>query len=75
MTKEFHKAITKYGALEVITDPSTQIDSDAIFINGILLSKRKYRADGTLDSISSRFALNGTLQKDADYGETYDHSR
>ena len=71
VNKEIDKITTRFKALEVITDPSTQIDSDALFINGILLSKVKYHADGSIDRISSRFALNGTLQKDDEFGEIY----
>jgi hypothetical protein len=70
VVKEVDKLITKYKALQVVTHPS-QIAPDALYINGILLSKVKYLADGTIDRISTRFALNGTLQKEGDYGETF----
>ena len=71
VTKEIDKLTERFKALEVVTDPSTQIEPNALFINGILLSKVKYHADGSVDRISSRFALNGTLQKEDDYGATY----
>ena len=70
VAKEVSKLTDRYQALQLVTD-SSQIEPDALFINGILLSKVKYLADGTIDRISTRFALNGTLQKEGDYGETY----
>ena len=70
VAKEVSKLTDRYQALQLVTD-SSQIEPDALFINGILLSKVKYLADGAIDRISTRFALNGTLQKEDDYGETY----
>ena len=58
--KEIAKLTDKYQALQIVTNPS-QIEPGALFINGILLSKVKYLADGQIDRISTRFALNGTL--------------
>ena len=37
----------------------------------MLLSKVKYLADGSVDRITTRFAINTTQQKNGDYGETY----
>jgi hypothetical protein len=60
----------RFQALEIVANTS-QIHKDALFISAILLSKVKYLADGAVDRITTRFALNGTQQKDGDYGETY----
>ena len=69
LDKEISKMVDRFGALEIVTAKS-QISDDAIYVSALLLSKVKYLADGAVDRITTRFALNGTMQKDGDFGET-----
>ena len=69
--KEMHKMFTKMQVMELVVDFNKQVNSDAIFIPSMLLSKKKYHSDGTMDCVSSRLALNGAMQKEGTYGDTY----
>jgi len=70
LVKEIAKMVERFGALEIVVDKS-QINPDAIYVSALLLSKVKYLADGAVDRITTRFALNGTMQKEGDFGDTY----
>jgi hypothetical protein len=69
--KELHKMFQKMEVMELITDYDKQVDKDAIFIASMMLSKIKYHANGKMDCVSSRLALNGAMQKEGTFGETF----
>jgi hypothetical protein len=71
VAKEMHKMFDQYAVFREITDYSTQVQPNALFIPSMALSKVKYHADGSVAGISTRLALNGTFQKPGDVGETY----
>lgn len=62
--------MTSMGVLHIVSSNS-QIEANAVFVPSMLLCKQKYHSDGSKDVISSRFAMNGSNQDPAMYGDTY----
>ena len=69
--REMDKAFIDYNVYKEITNFKEQVQPNALFIPLLGLCKQKYHADGSLDKISFRLALNGTFQKPGDFGDTY----
>jgi hypothetical protein len=69
--KEMTKMWDQYAVFREITDYGKQVHSNALFIPSMALCKVKYHADGSINCISTRLALNGTFQKPGDVGDTY----
>ena len=70
LVKEMAKMTTGMGVLEIVYDAARQIDKDALFVPSMLLCKQKYLANGDKDCISSRFAMIGSAQDPAMFGDT-----
>jgi hypothetical protein len=69
--KEMDKMFRKMEVMDLVVNYTKQVDSDAIFIPSMLLCKKKFHSDGTMDCVSSRLALNGAMQQAGTYGDTY----
>jgi hypothetical protein len=71
VAKECDKMVPKLAVMDLVTDYKRQVAPDAIYIPCMLLCKPKYHSSGEFDCISSRLALNGAMQKEGTFGDTY----